>query len=93
MSEDFLKRLFWACCSEDSFVEDDSLNLGKLYERTEATETALGEISEFAMNFPNLNQNEVGELENLAGAAIRAYEEQGFINGFRMAMKMILGIN
>lgn len=36
--------------------------------------------------------NSLNELDNVNGASLSAYEEQGFINGFRMGVMLMLEV-
>lgn len=86
MTRDFLMRLYWACSAEEASLADGR-NLGKLYERTEATGEADCCFDEYLYT-TNLTAEEKDALYNLSADAITAYEQQGFINGFRLGMKL-----
>ncbi len=87
MNNDFLKRLFAACSDESGNGYRDGLNLSELYERiadTAEAEQAFREAREKAGLSITVEDNIAG-----AGyAAIRAYELQGFINGFRLCAQL-----
>ena len=86
MKKEFLKRLYWACAGAMEPFED-GLNLSELYERTDAAK-AVSRASGTAICKLNLTANEKTMLENLSVSVADAYEEQGFINGFRLGMKL-----
>ncbi len=90
MNQDILKRMFWACCGVDSYIADASLDLGTLYERNQDGETMVSRISNLATDSFHLGVEQVNELDTLVSEATSTFEEQGFINGFRMAVKLIL---
>lgn len=86
MNNDFLIRLYWACSDEEmSFVS--GLNLGELYARSEETSNADLLFYE-KLSAAGLPKDERVLLEGLSSSACTAYEQQGFINGFRLGMKL-----
>lgn len=86
MNNDFLKRLFWACSDESASVAD-GLNLGELYQRIADTGKATHCFSE-ALCATGLPGKEKNLLDNISCSVAMAYEQQGFINGFRLGMKL-----
>lgn len=86
MTTDFLKRLYWACASEAEPFEDGS-NLSELYERSDSAKSAFS-ASSAAIYEKDLTVEEKTELENLSVNVADAYKEQGFINGFRLGMRL-----
>lgn len=85
MNRDFLTRLYWACT--DEMAGDALTELGGLYERLENSEKVMRGFNEqlAAANLPKEDKN---RLEKLNVSAITVYEQQGFINGFRLGMQL-----
>lgn len=86
MNKEFLERLYWAVADEATHLED-GFNLSELYERDGEARAAASAIST-AIGELNLTLREKTLLENLSGSVADAYEKQGFINGFRLGMKL-----
>ena len=87
MSNDFLRRLYWACSSGLTPFTEDNCNLSLLYELTHGAREASGRLSD-ALREAKLDRETVDVIEELSGDEVAAYEEQGFINGFRLGMKL-----
>ncbi len=95
MSFEILKRLNIACGS-DEHVYMDGLNLGELYWRSKEVQeaesrfcAALRVAADAAAPKNDALQNALTEMDDSSGEMCCAHEEQGFINGFRFAMKMM----
>ena len=84
MNYEFLSRLYWACADENQML-GAGMNFSELYERTEEAGAALGAFDEYMKRYSVDEQNEVYDLKC---DLFTAYEKQGFINGFRIAMMM-----
>ncbi len=87
MNTEFLRRLFAACSDEDGNAYRDGLNLSELYERIEDTAEAEQDFCE-AHKKAGLIPDAENDTFNAAYAAFRAYELQGFINGFRLCARL-----
>ncbi len=87
MKKEFLKRLYWACSDWDEGEDADGTMLSELYERIEDVKKADRAFSE-KLYAAELSSNEKRLLENIGGSVSMAYEMQGFINGFRLGMKL-----
>lgn len=87
MSIEFLKRLFTVCSEEAGNGYRDGLNLSELYTRIEETAKTEQEFSE-ARSKAELAPAVEDSIGSTAYAVIRAYESQGFINGFRLCAQM-----
>lgn len=84
-TNDFLGRLYWAVTAEENYF-GDGMNLGELYERTSEEEAAR---DAFQKALDRLGMREVeDELLNLYCGGCWANEKQGFINGFKLGMKL-----
>ena len=84
-TNDFLSRLYWAVTAEENYF-GDGMNLGELYERI-PEEAAVWDAFSKAMNHFGLREVE-DELTNLYREGCWANEKQGFINGFKLGMKL-----
>lgn len=82
MKMEILSRLYLACSCEDSYVVE-GFDLSSLYKRDEAVDNA-----ERAFSNCLFGAGDTGKLEHLHNVACMAYEGQGFINGFRLGMKL-----
>lgn len=89
MDMDFLKRLYMACSDDNCFFEA-GLNLSELYQRIEDTETADRDFAE-AVQATKLPVSDADSIWEATCAANIAYELQGFVNGFRLAMRIATG--
>ena len=87
MSHDFLSRLYWVCADEAAPLAS-GLNLGELYERTEDA-AAANKAFDHYLSSAMLSAESRTELEHLDSLCCIAYEKQGFINGFRLGVKLI----
>lgn len=87
MSTDFLERLYWALTDEEQH-QKTGLDLGELYERTPAVKRADYAFKERLADFQQQDASKVEKLDNCHVASCWAYEQQGFINGFRLGMKL-----
>lgn len=87
MNTEFLKRLFTSCSEETGNGYRDGLNLSELYKRIEETSEAERRFSE-ARSKANLSLATEDTIGAAAYAAIRAYEMQGFINGFLLCAQL-----
>lgn len=87
MSTDFLERLYWAVTDEDQHMKA-GLDLGELYERTATAKRADCAFKERLADFQQLDESKAEKLDNCHTASCWAYEQQGFINGFRLGMKL-----
>lgn len=86
MNNDFLKRLYWAC-SDESANGADGTNFCEMYERIKETKSESRYFSE-ALYATGLTVSEKRKLESLNSSIAMVYEQQGFINGFRLGMKL-----
>lgn len=87
MNKEFLERLYWACADETRHMET-GLNLGELYEHLSDTDGADHQLSEKLKKL-KVDQDTTEALENTITVALWAYERNGFINGFRLGMKLV----
>lgn len=87
MSTDFLERLYWALTNEEQH-QKTGLGLGELYERTLAVKRADYAFKEQLVDFQQQDADKAEKLDNCHQASCWAYEQQGFINGFRLGMKL-----
>lgn len=87
MSTDFLERLYWALTDEEQH-QKTGLDLGELYERTPAVKRADCAFKERLADFQQQDASKAEKLDNCHVASCWAYEQQGFINGFRLGMKL-----
>lgn len=87
MSNDFLRRLYWACSSGVAPFTEDNCNLSLLYELTQEAHDASERFSA-ALYGSGLDRETMDAIEDLSGDELAAYECQGFINGFRLGMKL-----
>lgn len=84
MNYEFLSRLYWACTDMEQGL-CDGLNLSELYQHMEESKSASDALDEYMERYSADEQNAVHSLNfNICNA----YEKQGFINGFRIAMMM-----
>lgn len=86
MNQDFIKRLYWACTDRDG-ADADGTRLFELYERTEEVKKVDHTFSE-KLFATGLSDDEKRLLENIDASVAMAYEMQGFLNGFRLGMKL-----
>lgn len=86
MNNDFLKRLYWVCSDQEALF-GDGLDLGELYQRIADTGKATHCFSE-ALCAAGLPAKEKNLLDNISCSIATVYEQQGFINGFRLGMKL-----
>lgn len=89
MDMEFLKRLYMAC-SDDNAIFKAGMNLCELYQRLDDVEAADRDFTNTldAAKLPFPVENcivEASAAENIA------YELQGFVNGFRLAMRIAMG--
>lgn len=84
-TSDFLTRLYWAVTAEENYF-GDGMNLGELYEKTPEEEMARDAFSK-AIDRLGLREVE-DELLSLYCGGCGANEKQGFINGFKLGMKL-----
>lgn len=87
MNSDFLRRLYWACSSGATMAAGNGCDLSALYELTHGAHEASERFSD-ALREAKLDRETVDVIEELSGDEVAAYEEQGFINGFRLGMKL-----
>ena len=85
MDMELLKRLYMACSDDNCFFKA-GLNLSELYQRIEEVKSADHNLS-LAMEGARLPNG----IEEAIVESIIAYELQGFVNGFRLAMRMATG--
>lgn len=86
MNRDFIERLYWALTDEEQH-QKTGLDLGELYERTPAVKRADHAFQEQLADFQQQDASKAEKLDNCHVASCWAYEQQGFINGFRLGMK------
>ncbi|MEL4861601.1 hypothetical protein AAEU42_10180 [Pseudoflavonifractor phocaeensis] len=86
MNKEFLERLYWACADESN-VKADGTKLAEFYERIEEAEN-VSECFSKKVYALNLTVDEKDLLETIGGEFALVYEKQGFINGFRLGMKL-----
>lgn len=89
MDMELLKRLYMVCSDENGIFEA-GFNICELYQRLEEVKEADSGFSA-AIDAANLS---VPVADSIVVAAIEenlAYELQGFVNGFRLAMRMATG--
>lgn len=86
MNLDFIKRLYWACTDRDGVVADGT-RLFELYEHTGETGRVDRHFSE-KLYATGPSDDEKLLLENIDASVAMAYEMQGFLNGFRLGVKL-----
>ena len=84
MKYEFLKRLYRAC-SPDIAVDPGGLDA--LFDRLPSANDAHKRFAE-RLEQAQLPTSEMSGLEDLAAKECLAYEEQGFINGFRIGFML-----
>lgn len=87
MNYEFLKRLFTSCSEETGNGYRDGLNLSELYEQMEEVSAATQHWGE-ALDKVALAPDVADDLGSAAFELVRAYELQGFVNGFRLCAQM-----
>lgn len=87
MNRDFIERLYWACSDTEQSM-NDGMNLGELYVHTPAVKRADYAFQERLADFQQQDPSKAEKLDNCHVASCWAYEQQGFINGFRLGMKL-----
>ena len=86
MKKEFLSRLYYACSDESSYYESGD-NLGELYQRIADVDTADHLFSD-KLGSAKLSADDRETLENCFNVACWSYEQQGFINGFRLGLML-----
>ena len=89
MDMEFLRRLYMAC-SEDGGIFEAGLNLCELYQQIDDVEAADRDFTK-AVQAANLPFPIKDSIVEAGCAANIAYELQGFVNGFRLAMRITMG--
>lgn len=84
MDFEFLKRLYRACSPD---IAVDPGDLDALFDRLPAANDAHKRFAE-RLEQTKLPTSEMSGLEDLAAEGCLAYEEQGFINGFRLGFML-----
>ncbi len=87
MNIEFLRRLFTSCSEETGNGYRDGLNLSELYYRIEEVAEVERQFSEVRSG-AGLSPSVEDSISAAAYAVIRAYEMQGFINGFRLCAQL-----
>ena len=83
MEYNFLRRLYLECTAH--MDDRDEFSFNRLYERMDDASDSDAVFSSRLRAF-NLPSEIWGELNDMYANGIGAYEEQGFINGFRLGM-------
>lgn len=83
MNKEFLERLYWACSFEAEPFEA-GLNLSEMFEHFPQTNETWYELKE-KLKERGLEADDIGDELSVFSTA---YEKQGFINGFRLGMKL-----
>ena len=86
MNKEFLERLYWACTDENDYAADGT-KLAELYERIDEASKA-DKCFDNELNRINISTVDKRALDSIRGSIAMAYEKQGFINGFRLGMKL-----
>lgn len=86
MKKEFLSRLYYACSDESPHYENGD-NLGELYQRMADVDTA-DRLCTDQLNKAKLDTDTRETLENCFNVACWTYEQQGFINGFRLGLML-----
>ena len=84
MNYEFLKRLYRACSPD---IAVDPSGLDALFKRLPSANDAHKRFAE-RLEQTKLPTSELSGLEDLAAEECLAYEEQGFINGFRLGFML-----
>lgn len=84
MKKELLSLLFASASAENGFPGKD-WNLSRLYERTQCTRVLWDPIESLLQDMDAAKFN---AFENTISALADAFEEQGFINGFRLGMML-----
>lgn len=86
MKLNFLSRLYYARSDEDRHSKDGT-NLGELYQQIADVDTA-EQLCAIQLEAAKLSADAQETLESRVTAVCRAYEQQGFINGFRLGLML-----
>lgn len=86
MKKEFLSRLYYACSDESPHYESGD-NLGELYQRMADVDTS-DRLCTDQLNKAKLDADTRETLENCFNVACWTYEQQGFINGFRLGLML-----
>ena len=86
MNIEFLRRLFTACSDESDSHYADGLNLSELYQRLDETVVAEDEL--IASLKAEFDADTSGRVDIAIYGYATACEQQGFINGARLALKL-----
>ncbi|MCD8381899.1 MAG: hypothetical protein LUC30_03130 [Clostridiales bacterium] len=86
-NNEMLRRLAAACTDENARYAD-GLNFCELYRRTEDTAKADAAFNA-ALAAAGLPVEARDKIDSANGAALGVYEEQGFMNGFRLGGMLV----
>ncbi len=86
MSKEFLERLFWACSDETEHYAV-GMNLGEFYEKSGEIKHGWDCLAK-AVDDLGLGPKDRDKVSSIAYTLTDAFEKQGFINGFRLGMKL-----
>lgn len=85
---DFLMRLYMACSNQE-MTYDEGLNLGELWEETKEVSETSGAFESALIASPLNGSKDEDTLYSAYICACCAHEACGFINGFRMAARIL----
>lgn len=88
MSYEFLKCLFMECSAEEGGRNAEGLNLSELYERLEDVAVAMQHFNEAVDRAVPGHPAVEDDVMSATCELTRAYELQGFLNGFRLCARM-----
>ncbi len=89
---DFLNRLYMACSMERgdwTFAEGLGLNLGEFYRRDPEINACSRKLSD-ALHKVQMSGEDLVRIDTLCVESSIANERQGFINGFRLGLKLAI---
>ncbi len=91
---DFLNRLYRACSMERgdwTFEEGLGLNLGEFYQQDPKVKALVDEFSD-ALHKVQMSGEDLVRIDTLRVESSIANERQGFINGFRLGLKLAIEV-
>ena len=86
MKTDLLERIFYSACAENGYPSEER-RINQLYERMPQTK-ALWDPVEDLLEKTHVTSSVLDDFENAVAALADAFEQQGFINGFRLGMML-----
>lgn len=88
MNRDFIERLYWALTDEEQHQKTGAWTWGSCTSGPPAVKRADHAFQEQLADLQQQDTSKAEKLDNCHVASCWAYEQQGFINGFRLGMKL-----